>query len=286
MKKATKGWPWLLALAAVVLVAAVLVMALRDDGGETDVTQAGVAYLEALEKKDPDAVTRVLRQRRLAELAAQREELLRQVKDGERDPFTMFQDAVIMGDSRAEGFWYFGFVDQARTLTGAGHTILDIKNQMAILEEMNPTYIYLCYGLNDIKIGYWGNVDRFVTRYMEYVAGIRERMPEAVVVISSTLPYREKEDDASADPTEETKSEEDIERERMKNIPAWNDALAKACEENNVIFVDNSAICAEYEHLWEMDGIHVKKSFYSHWARNLVIAALEEGGTQVEENDS
>ena len=50
------------------------------------------------------------------------------------------------------------------------------------------------------------------------------------------------------------------------------------CAENGVIFVDNSAICTELKDLWEPDGIHVVKAFYPHWGKNLVVAALEEGG--------
>lgn len=251
-----------------------------------DVTGPGIAYLEALEQKDPGAVDQFLRDRRQAELEAQREELLRQVREDELDPFTLFQDAVIMGDSRAQGFWYFGYVDESRTLTGAGHTILDIANQMDILEEMNPQYIYLCYGLNDVKIGFWGSVDRYVTRYMEYVAQIRERMPGAVVVISSTLPYLEDHDNDAEEIRQDPEREENAELDRMIQIPAWNEALAKACAENDVIFVDNTAICEEHEDLWELDGIHVKKPFYSLWGKNLVVAALAEGSTQVEEIDS
>jgi hypothetical protein len=58
-------------------------------------------------------------------------------------------------------------------------------------------------------------------------------------------------------------------------VPTPNiDALA----ENGVVFVDNSVICKELKHMWEPDGIHVVKTFYPHWGKNLVVAALEEGG--------
>lgn len=272
------------AAAAVLLVSVLAVIGLGRE--PEDVTGPGIAYLEALEQKDPGAVDQFLRDRRQAELEAQREELLRQVREDELDPFTLFQDAVIMGDSRAQGFWYFGYVDESRTLTGTGHTILDVANQMDILEQMNPRYVYLCYGMNDVKIGFWGSVDRFVTRYMEYVAQIRERLPGAVVVISSTLPYVEECDEDAEEIMEDPDSEEAAELGRMLQIPAWNEALAKACAENDVIFVDNTAICEGNETMWEVDGIHVKKPFYPLWGKNLVVAALAEGGSSIEETDS
>lgn len=286
--------PWAAAAAAVVLITALLVTLL---GGaeETDVTRAGIAYLEEREQKDPNTVLQVLRDRRQAELEAQREELLRQIVSGETDPFVMFQDAVIMGDSRAVGFWYFGFVDQSRTLTGAGDTILEVHNQLDKLEAMNPSYIYLCYGLNDLKIGYWGSVERFVEKYMEYVGQIRARLPDTVVVISSMVPVQKDIYESATEqlkagetgtPLKQEEKQELLGLQRLREVPAWNDALAAACAENDVIFVDNTRIWEEQGTPWEKDGIHMKEKFYPHWARNLVVSALEKGSSQVEEDNS
>lgn len=279
--------------AAVILFIAILGVLQRGPKSD-DMTQAGIAYLESLERKDPDAVDQILRDRYQAQLNSQREELLAQVRSGELDPFTLFGDSVIMGDSRAEGFWYFGFVDEAQTLTRAGDTIMAIHNRLDTLEEMNPQYVYLCYGLNDLKIGYWGSVETFVEKYMEYIAEIRQRLPDTVVVVSSILPARAEVYENAAkrleepEPGKEPDMDEIIELrgfQRLERIPAWNEALKAACEENDVIFVDNSQISREYAALWEEDGIHVKMRFYPHWARNLILGMLGEGGTQVEEND-
>lgn len=266
---------WLLAAAAGLAILALLPGLFREPPQTEDLTGPGRDYLAQLEQKDPDEVMGVLRARRREELRLRRGELLKQVKAGELSPFQMLQeDAVIMGDSRAEGYWYYGFVDQSRTLTGPGHTILDLKKQLDTLEAMNPQYIYLLYGLNDVKIGFWGNSGRFVEAYMEYVDMIRQRLPESIVVISSILPYQKAEE-----PTEPT-TEPNLEVERMKNIAKWNQALKAACQEHGVIFVDNAQISQKYADRWEPDGIHVQRGFYQYWARNLVIAALEEGSSE------
>lgn len=266
--------------AAVILLICILCVVIGGSRETEDITQAGIAYLEALEKKDPDTVSQILRQRRQAELEAQREELLRQVKEDEIDPFTLFQDAVIMGDSRAVGFCYYGFVDESRTLTSTGATILEIRKQMDALEAKHPAYIYLCYGINDLKTGYWGSKERYVAKYMEYIAEIQARMPNAVVVVSSTLPYYPPAvpEDEATEPTEED------ENAILEQVPEWNAALAAACAENGIIYVDNTQISTIYQELWGPDGIHMKKAFYPHWGKNLVVAALEEGGVQVEED--
>ncbi len=268
------------ALAAGVLAAAMLLGGCS--GGDGVDTAQGVAYLEALEQQDPDAVDQILRQRRLEQLEREREELLRQVKAGEQDPFPLFQDAVILGDSRAVGFFYYGFVDESRDLTGSGETILDIPKKLDTLQAMNPRYVYLTYGLNDIKIGHWGSLQAHISEYLDRVQEIRERLPEAVIVISSVLPYHDPNarTDATGEttPSSSTSSLTEADRKRLAQIPEWNRLMADAAREHGVIFVDNSAICQEYETLWEKDGIHVFKSFYPHWGKNLIVAALEEGG--------
>lgn len=267
------------ALAAGVLAAAMLLGGCS--GGDGVDTAQGVAYLEALEQQDPDAVDQILRQRRLEQLAREREELLRQVKAGEQDPFPLFQDAVILGDSRAVGFFYYGFVDESRDLTGSGETILDIPRKLDTLQAMNPRYVYLAYGLNDIKIGHWGSLQAHISEYLDRVQEIRERLPEAVIVISSVLPYHDpntRTDATGETPSTSGSSLTEADRKRLAQIPEWNRLMADAAREHGVIFVDNSAICQEYENLWEKDGIHVFKSFYPHWGKNLIVAALEEGG--------
>lgn len=275
-----------LAAAAALILALVVLGTFFGQETQTDVTQAGIAYLESLEQKDPNAVSQVLRARRQAELEAQREELLRQVKAGELDPFTLFQDAVILGDSRAVGFSYYGYVDENRTMTGTGDTILSLNRQIDALVSMNPQYIYLCYGLNDIKIGHWASVEAHIADYISYVNKIRQQLPDTVVVISSVLPYYDQ--TGSDDPTAESvpQATGDLtaaDLKRLAQIPAWNEAMAKACDEFGIIFVDNSGICEEHRDLWEPDGIHVKTSFYPYWGKNLVVAALEEGGVHDEE---
>lgn len=260
---------WAIGLAAAVLLIAVLGVVLSGQEPE-DVTRAGIAYLESLEEQDHNDVIQVRRQIQQAKLDAQRDEMIRQVTSGEVDPFTLFQDFCIMGDSRAVGFWYFGYVDQARTLTGAGHTIRDIPNQMDALAAMNPRYIYLCYGLNDTSIGYWSTAEEYVAEYMDVVADIQARLPDATVIVSSILPAR--------DPAFQRTS-------KWYNIPAWSDAVEAACQENGIIFVNNDEISDTYANLWDPDGIHVKEAFYPYWAANLILATLQEGGTVLEEGN-
>lgn len=256
--------------AAAILLSAVLGVLLGGGDG-TDLTKDGVAYLEFRESKDPNDVILIRRQIQQAKMDAQREEMIRRVEAGEVDPFTLFQDFVIMGDSRAVGFWYFGFVDRARTITGAGHTIRDLAANMDTLVSMNPRYIYLCYGLNDTSIGYWKTADEYVAEYMDVIAQIQQRLPDATVIVSSILPAR--------DPAFQRTS-------KWYNIPAWSAAVEAACAENGIIFVNNDGISEAYPKLWDPDGIHVREAFYPYWATNLILATLQEGSDGAEEGQA
>ena len=115
-------------IAMVVVFVLVLLYVLGGDGNDTSDPQieAGIAYLEALEQKDPADVQAVRKQIHQARLEAQRDALLKQLEDGTIDPFSLFKDFAIMGDSRAVGFWYHKFLDKGRCIADGGHTIRDI----------------------------------------------------------------------------------------------------------------------------------------------------------------
>lgn len=222
----------------------------------------GVAYLQSLEQKDPARIDQVRKAINKAKLEAERDEMLRKVTEGEVDPFTMFQDYVILGDSRAVGYWYFGFLEEARCLTGGGDTIRNVEMNMDGILALNPGTIYLCYGLNDTSIGYWDTKEAYVAEYMQVIEDLQTRLPDAKIVVSSILPAR--------DPAFNLSS-------KWYNIPEWSAALEAACEENGIAFANNDSISEEYADLWDPDGIHVKEAFYPYWATNLIVASLSGG---------
>lgn len=248
------------------LIAAVLVLGFfgstRNRQKQDSAVQAGIEYLESLEQKDPAAVNEVRKAIRQAKLDAQRDELLKQLTDGTIDPFSMFKDYVVMGDSRAVGFWYRKFLDKGRVLADGGHTIRNIEKQMDTLVSLNPSTIYLCYGLNDISIGYWDTKEAYVAEYIQIVEQIRNRLPDATIVVSSILPARDPAFDRSA---------------KWRNIPEWSEALETACKRNGIVFANCDDLAEDYPKLWDPDGIHFRKEFYPYWASNLVVATLMEG---------
>ena len=227
-----------------------------------DVTAAGIAYLEAREKKDPSSVMQVRQDIYQAKINAQRTQLINQLTNGTMDPFSMFKDYVLMGDSRAVGFWYRDFLEKSRVLADGGHTIRNLKEQIDTLAEMNPSLIFLCYGLNDTSIGYWGSAQEYVTEYMQTVKEIRDKLPNATIVVSSILPAKDPAFEKSA---------------KWRNIPEWSAALEKACKDNGILFANCDQLAVDHPNLWDPDGIHFREEFYPYWASCMVATLLMEG---------
>lgn len=279
------GLALLLAILALAVVGAWLYLTVQPAKASGADTAAGVAYLEAQEQKDPAAVDVFLREReeqrrreeeerrrleeeqraeeereRLrAERRAEYEARIEAIESGETDVWGEFHDYVILGDSRAVGFYYYDFLEKSRVLADGGDTILKIGWHMDEIVALQPKYIFLCYGLNDVSIGIWSTKEEYVADLLDYIADLRENLPDAVIVVSSILPAR--------DPAFELSS-------KWYQIPDFSAAIAEACAENGVVFVDNTEICDTYANYWQPDGIHVRPEFYPYWARNLIVGII------------
>ena len=255
--------PSAVVLAVVLVITAVGTLFGGNDKSEADeAVAAGIAYLESLEEKDPAEVMAVRQAIYQAEIDAKRDQILLQLNNGTMDPFSLIKDYVLLGDSRAVGFWYRNFLDRSNVLADGGHTIRNLASYVDTIVAKNPSQIFLCYGLNDSSIGYWDTAEEYVTEYMETVKTIREKLPNATIVVSSILPAKDPAFEKSA---------------KWRAIPEWSAALEAACKENGVLFANCDYLAVSYPNLWDPDGIHFRKEFYPYWASCLVAAMLMEG---------
>lgn len=262
-----------LAIGVFLLVIVLLVIIFLPKGNDTSVQQ-GISYLESLEAREPIEITQPpvptvtdengepVEPTEPLDLPPEQLALLEQIRNEEVDIWSLFHDYVILGDSRAVGFWYFDFLPEDNCLTGGGDTIRNVEMNMDGILALNPKYIFLCYGLNDVSIGYWDTPEEYVEEMMQVIADLQERLPEATVVVSSILPARDPAFDLSS---------------RWYNIPDFSAAVGEACEEAGVIFVNNDAISEEFASWWQPDGIHIRPEFYPYWAQNLITGIIEGG---------
>ena len=255
--------PVAVVLAVILAITAVGALLGGKDQAEADeAVAAGIAYLEELERKDPAEVMEVRQAIYQAEIDAKRDQILLQLNNGTLDPFSLIQDYLLLGDSRAVGFWYRNFLDKNNVLADGGHTIRNLASYVDTIVERSPSQIFLCYGLNDSSIGYWDTAEEYVTEYMETVNTLRERLPNATIVVSSILPAKDPAFEKSA---------------KWRAIPEWSAALEEACKENGILFANCDYLAVSYPNLWDPDGIHFRKEFYPYWASCLVAAMLMEG---------
>lgn len=264
-RKNTTPLPAVLLTAAVVVAAVALVVFLGRDKAPTAEETAireGLDFLAQQEQKSPESVRQARRALHIQRMDVLRDDLTKKVRSGEQDPFPLFQDYMILGDSRVVGFYYHGFLEESRILAESGNTILSVDDSLETLETANPSYVYLCYGLNDITIGLWGDKETFAQSFVTQVKKIQAVLPEATVVVSSILPITEPADEKEP---------------RWKEIPQWNHVLEAACRENGVLFADCDWVFDAHSSRWEEDGHHLTADVYPYWGGQLLITALYGG---------
>lgn len=233
----------------------------RQTSGQNELA-AGMSYLESLEQKDPNTVVQIRKQRQEQKIQAQKDALIAQLENGSKDPFSMFNDAVVLGDSRTVGFWYYKFLDKSRVLADTGNTIRNIKSHMDEMAALNPATIYLCYGMNDLVSGLWSTKEAFAAEYLSIIQEVQAKLPNAKIVVCSILPAR--------DPAFKKKP-------KLANAPEWNTALEQVCKDNKIIYVNCDPLAQSHADLWDVDGIHFRKAFYPYLATQMVVTALKEG---------
>ncbi len=235
-------------LMTVVFILVLTFMSVSAFAGSDDDLTAGISYIKSLEDKDVADVEAQLKEVKAEKRAAA-------IESGDVDVWSLFDDAMIMGDSRVVGFWYFGYLDESRAPSEGGATILRISEWIEQAQYVNPTYFFLAFGLNDISIGIWETVDDYIAEYDAQIAQLQEAFPNSHIYVVSIIP--------ATDPAFETST-------LWYNIPEWNEALkAHFAESDTVHFIDITDTVSEYSEYYEVDGIHVQSPFYEHWAQAL-----------------
>lgn len=218
-------------------------------------TTVGVSYIKKMETMDISPIKQKISNNH-------KEEKRQLLLEGKLSVWEQFEDFAIIGDSRAVGFYYFEFLDCERVLAHGGATIRDIKNTYwDQLIELNPKNVFLCFGLNDIGIGYWSSPEEYTAEYEQIIGEIRAALPGVQICVSSILIAR--------DPAFEMGPS-------WRKIPEYNVAVEAMCERIGCGYADNTKISEEHPDLWDQDGVHVKNEFYPYWATNLIAEVEDE----------
>ena len=269
----------ILFMLAVILAGVLLATALHSDSPPESAQAAlepGLAFLEAQEQKDPGEVEDILKELRRQRLIeeqlqkkqeearqqeAEAQERVQQLLSDSANVWSLFEDYAILGDSRAVGFWYYGYLPESRVLSASGASILTIPDWTPQLVALNPSYVFLCFGLNDLSYNFWPTPEEYAARYESTLQTLQAAVPNARIFVVSILPVQE---DAIDD------------KPLWRSIPEYNEALKKMCEETGFPFVDNDNLSETHPDLWADDDIHFDRAFYPYWATNLIAALYED----------
>lgn len=224
---------------------------------EADEAAQGASYIEQLESRDTLVTENAIEESRRP--AAVEKEVPAEEEPDLSAVWSKFDDYAILGDSRAVGFYYYGFLDKSRVIAEGGATINSVLEHETDdqLSALDPRSIYLCYGLNDISIMNWDTVDDYIPALDETIKELKELCPRATVYVNSIMPAH--------DPAFERS-------DRWRDIPAWNVAIKAHCEASGIPYVDNSSLSDAHADLWGEDGIHFQTEFYPYWGQNMIDA--------------
>lgn len=243
------GWA---VIALVVVVAIAVGLALHH---EPDFS-AGMAALEELENRDVNDMHAKVTNRR-------KEEMNEMLESGTFNVSAAMSDAVIIGDSRAEGFGSYQIIDPTRVLATIGERADKISTWKDQVAALQPSTIYISYGGNDLSYntGHELDPDGYAKLYEKQIDELLEVDPNARIAINSII-----------EPTPAIAAAEPWWSKRDD----FNRQLKELCERRGWVYIDNSSLSdGGNAPIYDADGMHFLASFYAPWAANMTMTVLE-----------
>lgn len=161
--------------------------------------------------------------------------------------------AVVAGDSMAEGLVAYGVLPDSNVVWYRGRRIDNMKTDMPKITSLQPKYLFLTYGSNDLEL--WvGRVDPFINHFKNTLSYIRSVLPDTQIIINSILPV----------------SDEAIKRNNAFSYQElFNTRLKQLADSEGIPFLENSVYLEYNANPFSTDGVHPKGFYYPLWAKNM-----------------
>lgn len=246
----------LLCLAAAVLLAVRFTRPVSDDKRQAEISQNIQTLQKDAGRLNPDA-SGAVSENHIADLKKEQEKILglKRVKNAQL--LIRYTDVAIAGDSVAAAITEYGFLDKSKVFAKVGASVRSAGEIIETMEAVQPYIVFLCFGLNDAEL-YEEKTELFIRDYVACIEQIRQALPFAAIYICSVP-------SVTSEAVQKTAA--------YAYLPAYNDALQKMCDEQNLAFLDASFILEQQPELYDQDGIHPKKAFYPKWLTFLADAA-------------
>lgn len=173
-------------------------------------------------------------------------------------------DTLIMGDSRAQCFLIYDFMDDAHCLVTHSTTIYKIEEYLPDVEARKPHNIVISYGINDTGLYHDYGVVNYMNDFAELIEKLKEVDPGVNIYVNSILPCLESE------------------YERAPNwmvIPEWNAYIKNYCEEHGIGYIDSTELCNAHRDLYIDDGVHLVEEFYPYWGAQIAAQIASDRST-------
>lgn len=191
------------------------------------------------------------------------------VPEGEAHDSGWFSDAVMVGDSRVDGFRIYSGITECDYIVRTGMSVYDVADEKPVVrvgEEKQTVYhvlgqkqyakVYLSMGINEL--GYY-DPTTYAQKYGKIIDQVRAIQPDAQVYVMTIIPV-------NAKVCEENKQKEWITNEW---VAKYNAALVGMAVEKGVLLVNPvEALEDDAGELREdlaADGVHFKKVGYELW---------------------
>ena len=237
-----------------------------------------LAWITALEQKDTGTIKAELNARDEAERQQEAQEAQEaesqdgaagqagdggQTDDPEEKPTDReglkkrFGQAVIVGDSVAEGFIDYEILDPSSIVAQKGLRADSAGPDIEKALSLSPTHLFLSIGLNDLEYCQ-GDSSRFVREYEARLQEIRDRAPDLPVYVNAIMPVL---------PAAEEK------KPVLQYVDEFNAALKELCDRWGIPFLDSGDILEGHEDWYQKDSVHLTSEPYTLWLARMGEAA-------------
>jgi len=247
-------------VALAVIVAGAAFFASKKIGIADSEVQQGIAWLDREETLDAGTAEQTIAEEKQKRIEDQRQKYQEELENSGTKIWKEFNNYAILGDFRVSGFSYYGFLSSDRVFYTNAGTVREVAYSfLNSLKSLDPTNIYLCYGLNDGVSGQWASADDYAKEYLEIIRKVQEELPGANIVVSACPDV--------GDPIKESGS--------YDQIASYNRAVQDICEQNGITYVDNSDLTTVHKDLISSDGLHFEQDFYAYWAQTLLMGTYD-----------
>ena len=166
-------------------------------------------------------------------------------KNGSKDFNKIFEDSVIMGDSRGEGLTEYEILSPSSVVAYKGRNTIKAKDDISSVVDLAPSKIFMTYGMNDLEL--FSNSQEFIKNYESLIKDVKAKLPNSKIYVTSIIP---------------TNKSAINKQPKFKNVYSFNDGIKGMCKDLNVEFIDVGGSMNSDKNLYEPDGIHFKPEFY------------------------